>query len=151
VAFSSTASNLVEGFTEYPDIYIYAGIYVHNQVTGETTLVSVSSDGTQANGSSWLHAISADGRYVAFSSTATNLVEGVTDGYESLYLHDRLTGETKFVSISNYVINGDERFWGSSISADGRYIAFASSAGNLIEGDSNGVSDIFVIDLWASK
>jgi Tol biopolymer transport system component len=151
VAFSSTASNLVEGFTEYPDIYIYAGIYVHNQVTGETTLVSVSSDGTQANGSSWLHAISADGRYVAFSSTATNLVEGVTDGYESLYLHDRLTGETKFVSISNYVINGDERFWGSSISADGRYIAFASSASNLVKGDTNGVSDIFVIDLWASK
>jgi Tol biopolymer transport system component len=151
VAFSSAATNLVEGFTEYPDVYMYAGIYVHNQVTGETTLVSVSSNGTQANGSSWLHAISADGRYVAFSSTATNLVEGVTDGYESLYLHDRLTGETKYVSISNYVTNGDERFWGSSISADGRYIAFASSANNLVEGDTNRVSDIFVRDLGTGK
>ncbi len=113
--------------------------------------MSVSSDGTQANGSSWLHAISADGRYVAFSSIATNLVKGVTHGYESIYLHDRVTGETKFVSISNYVTNGYERFWGSSISADGRYIAFGSSADNLVEGDTNGVSDIFVRDLWTGK
>jgi len=149
--FSSFATNLVEGFTEYENIWGYSSIYVHDLVTGETSLVSISSDGTQANGSSWLHAISADGRYVAFSSIATNLVEGVTDGYESIYLHDRVTGETKFVSISNYVTNGYERFWGSSISADGRYIAFASSADNLVEGDTNGVSDIFVRDLGTSK
>jgi Tol biopolymer transport system component len=149
--FSSFATNLVEGFTEYENIWGYSSIYVHDLVTGETSLVSISSDGTQANGSSWLHAISADGRYVAFSSIATNLVEGVTDGYESIYLHDRVTGETKFISISNYVMNGYERFWGSSISADGRYIAFASSADNLVEGDTNGVSDIFVRDLGTGK
>jgi Tol biopolymer transport system component len=149
MAFSSYATNLVERYTYIPNVGWYLSVYLHDLVTGETSLVSISSDGTQANRSSWLHAISADGRYVAFSSDATNLVEGIADGYMSIYLHDRVTVETKFVSISNYDIT--ENFWGSSISADVRYIAFASSANNLVEGDTNGVSDIFVIDLWASK
>jgi Tol biopolymer transport system component len=151
VAFSSNATNLVKGFTEYPDIYINASIYVHNQVTGETTLVSVSSDGTQANGCSWLHAISADGRYVVFSSDATNLVDGVIDGNTNIYMHDRVTGSTTLVSVSGYGQRAYNDYWGSSISADGRYLAFSSDASNLVDGDTNGVPDIFVIDLWASK
>jgi Tol biopolymer transport system component len=151
VAFSSTATNLVDVFTEYPDIYIYAGIYVHDRLTGETMLVSVSSDGSQANGGSSLAAISGDGRYVAFVSDATNLVEGVINGYENIYVHDRISGKTTLVSVSINMLGGYNDLWGSSISADGRYIAFASSADNLVEGDTNGASDIFVIDLWASK
>jgi Tol biopolymer transport system component len=151
VAFSSWATNLVKGFTENVDIIGYMNIYVHDRVTGETTLESVSSDGRQANSKSLLHAISADGHYVVFSSAATNLVDGGTDGNTNIYVHDRLTGETTLVSVSGYGPWGWNDPWGSSISADGRYLAFSSDASNLVEGDTNGVPDIFVIDLWASK
>ncbi len=151
VAFSSWATNLVKGFTENVDIIGYTNIYVHDRVTGETTLESVSSDGTQANSKSLLHAISADGRYVVFSSDATNLVEGSTDGNTNIYVHERVMGRTTLVSVSGYGTRAYNDYWGSSISTDGRYLAFSSEANNLVEGDTNGVTDIFVIDLWASK
>jgi Tol biopolymer transport system component len=126
-------------------------IFVYDRLTGETTRVSISSDGTQANGGSWLSAISADGRYVAFVSDATNLVEGVINGYENIYVHDRVMGKTTLVSVSIDMMGGYDSVWGSSISADGRYMAFGSSAGNLVEGDTNGVGDVFVIDLGRIK
>jgi Tol biopolymer transport system component len=151
VAFSSDATNLVNGFIENVDIIGYMNIYVHDRVTGETTLVSVSSNGTQANSKSLLHAFSADGRYVVFSSDATNLVDGVIDGNTNIYMHDRVTGSTTLVSVSGYGTQAYNDYLGSSISADGRYLAFSSDASNLVEGDTNGVPDIFVIDLWAIK
>jgi Tol biopolymer transport system component len=148
VAFNSGATNLVEGFIEYANIWGYTNIYSHDRVTGETTLVSVSSDGKQANGDSLLSAISADGRYVAFISDATNW-EGGTSG--DIFVHDRVTGKTTSLSIFGGGTRGWDRFWGSSFSADGRYLAFGSSADNLVEGDTNGVGDIFVSDLGTSK
>jgi Tol biopolymer transport system component len=142
VAFESGATNLVEGVTN-------EGVFVHDRVTGETTFVSVSSDGTQANNGSTIYAISADGRYVAFASGATNLVEGVTNG--GVFVHDRVTGKTTLVAVSGSRTSGWNDYFGSSFSADGRYLAFSSDAINLVEGDTNGFPDIFVIDLWASK
>jgi len=114
--------------------------------------VSIASDGTQGNSDSFAPNISADGRYVTFCSDASNLIAGDTNGFADIFVHDRKTGVTTRVSVASDGMQGND--WsgaGASISADGRYIAFASSANNLVEGDTNGVSDIFVIDLWASK
>jgi Tol biopolymer transport system component len=144
VAFHSDADNLVKGDTNG-----VTDIFVHDLVTGETTLVSVSSDGTQGNRSSFSSKISKDGRYVAFSSDATNLVEGATNG--GTFLHDRLTGETTLASVSNDWIQGNDDFSCSSISADGRYEAFFSSEDNLVEDDTNVTSDVFVRYLGMGK
>jgi len=148
VAYSSYATNLVEGFIENVNIIGYVNIYVHDLVTGETTLESVSSNGTQGNNASFFLTFSADGRYVRFSSDATNLVEGVTHG--GIFVHDRVTGETTLES----VLDGTQDqiyYLIPAISTDGRYEAFESGEDNLVEGDTNGVGDIFVRDLGTSK
>jgi archaellum component FlaF (FlaF/FlaG flagellin family) len=112
VTFSSSANNLVPGDTNgYPDIF------VHDRQTGSTSRVSVDSSGNQSSGISDNHAISADGRYVTFSSYATDLVTGDTYGYENaIFVHDRQTGSTSRVSVGGN--------FGSDISADGRYVTF---------------------------
>jgi Tol biopolymer transport system component len=141
VAFYSCASNLVPGDTNG-----WTDIFVHDRVTGETALISVSSDGAQANGDSWSPSISADGRYVAFPSWATNLVPGDTNGREDIFVHDRETGETTRVSVSSAGVQANGHSLYPSISADGRYVAFTSDATNLVPGDTNDRMDIFVHD-----
>ncbi|MGD0766428.1 MAG: hypothetical protein ABR978_09035, partial [Dehalococcoidia bacterium] len=93
VAFDSAASNLVSNDTNNePDVF------VHDDATGETTRVSVDSAGNQANAGSLHVAMSADGRYVAFASYASNLVSGGTNGMLQVFVHDRDTGETTLAS-----------------------------------------------------
>jgi hypothetical protein len=113
-----------------------------------TELVSVASDGTKGNGFSYAPAISADGRYVTFSSNASNLVEGDTNEGTDIFVHDRVTGVTQRVSVASDGTqgNGSVDWITSFISADGRYVAFSSLADNLVEGDTNGVQDVFVHD-----
>jgi TonB family protein len=136
VAFSSDASNLVPGDTNgKPDVF------VHDRQTGRTTRVSVASDNVQANSGSCSPSISADGRYVAFESSADNLVPGDTNGTLDVFVNDRLTGRTTWVS-GNAESNANRR--NISISADGRFVAFRSDASGLVPGDTNGKSDIFV-------
>jgi Tol biopolymer transport system component len=141
VAFQSDASNLVGG-----DINSAEDVFVHDRQTGQTTRVSVASDGTQGNGSSEYPSISADGRYVAFDSVASNLVGGDTNGAEDIFVHDRQTGETTRVSVVSDGSEGNEGSVVSSISADGRYVAFTSYASNLVGGDTNSTYDVFVHD-----
>jgi Tol biopolymer transport system component len=140
VAFMSYASNLVPGDTNG-----WADIFVHDRLTGQTTRVSVASDGTEGNGDSWTPSISADGRYIAFTSRASNLVPGDTNGREDVFVHDRLTGQTTRVSVASDGTEGNNHSVGGSISADGRYVAFDSWASNLVPGDTNGVWDVFVV------
>jgi Tol biopolymer transport system component len=141
VAFRSWASNLVSGDTNnLPDIF------VRDRQTGQTTRVSVASDGTQANNFSFEPSISADGRYVAFMSWANNLVSGDTNGDWDIFVHDRQTGATIRVSVATGGGQAAGRSQRPSISADGRYVAFASSASNLVSGDTNNHPDIFVHD-----
>lgn len=141
VAFVSMATNLVPGDTnDTPDIF------VHDRETGMTSRVSVSSGGEQAKATSRSPSISADGRYVAFDSGALNLVLGDTNRAVDVFVHDRQTGQTTRVSISSSGEEGDDISAGPSISADGRFIAFGSSAFNLVAGDTNGWGDIFVHD-----
>jgi Tol biopolymer transport system component len=135
VAFESDASNLVPGDTNNE-----TDVFVHDRETGETTLVSGASDGTQGDDSSQAADISADGRYVAFDSGADNLVPGCRG---SVFVHDRETGETSCVSVAS---DGTPGYGGTpSISADGRYVAFESYDGDLVPGDTTG-SDVFVHD-----
>jgi uncharacterized repeat protein (TIGR01451 family) len=142
VAFVSWATNLVnEGTMDHYNIY------VHDQVTGETELVSVASDGTQGNGSSFNTAISAEGRYVTFYSEATNLVENDTNGRDDVFVHDRLTGETRRASIASNGTQGNQVSRLPAISADGRYIGFYSYSNNLVSGDTYMTKDVFIHDL----
>src|SRR6266511_3076826 len=147
VVFVSLADNLVPGDTNNE-----ADIFVHDRLTGTTERVSVSSKEEQANGdSSFLGlfqepAISADGRFVAFASTATNLVAHDTNNAEDIFVRDRLMGTTERVSLtgSGGQANADSSF--ASISADGQFVAFGSFADNLVAGDTNFTSDVFVRD-----
>jgi uncharacterized repeat protein (TIGR01451 family) len=119
---------------------------------GVTEWVSVSSDGTGGNNQSDMPAISGDGRFVAFASLADNLVPDDTNGFADTFVHDRLTNDTERVSVSNRGRegNGHSGLAGvaayPAISADGRFVAFASEADNLVSGDRNGLADIFVRD-----
>ena len=141
VAFESDATNLVAGDTNG-----YDDIFVHDTQTGTTTRVSVASDGTEANDYSSEPSISSDGRYVAFSSDATNLVAGDTNQRDDIFIHDTQTGTTTRVSVASDGTEGDGVSWTSSISSDGRYVAFDSRAKNLVAGDTNWKDDIFVHD-----
>jgi DNA-binding beta-propeller fold protein YncE/Tol biopolymer transport system component len=141
VAFESCASNLVNGDTNG-----YTDIFVHDRQTGQTGRVSIASNGTQGNGDSYWPSISADGRYVAFESEASNLVSGDTSGHWDVFVHDRQTGQTGRVSVASTGTQGNGDSTRSSISADGRYVAFESEASNLVGGDTNTSMDIFVHD-----
>jgi Tol biopolymer transport system component len=143
VAFNSGASNLVLGDTNGA-----SDIFVHDRLTGLTELVSVSAGGVQANRSSFEMSISADGRFVAFDSDATNLVPGDTNSAGDIFVRDRLTGITTRASVSS--LGGQTNSFGTSsepsISADGNLVAFTSFANNLVPGDTNFRPDVFVHD-----
>lgn len=143
VAFRSSASNLVADDTNGA-----MDIFVHDRQTNTTERVSVSSAGVQGNSGSRNPRISADGRYVAFSSGATNLVAGDTNGEEDVFIHDRNTGATERISVSSAGQEAESGSWNyyATISADGRYVAFRSTAANLVTDDTNGMADIFVRD-----
>jgi len=141
VAFCSDAGNLVEG-----DSGLARDVFVRDRLTGDTERVSVSPAGAEGNDVSQNPSISADGRYVAFASRATNLVEGDTNGVWDVFVRDRELAVTERVSVSSTGAEGDADSYNQSISADGRYVAFESWATDLVEGDTNGWSDVFVHD-----
>ncbi len=94
-------------------------------------VVSRGYDGSPSNGSSADPVVSADGRFVAFSSEASNLVPGDTNGTSDVFVFDRKTGATTLVSVGmSGAANGNSN--NPSISADGRFIAFESTASNLV-------------------
>jgi Tol biopolymer transport system component len=144
VSFTSAANNLLAPPKQ--DTNGMRDVFVHDRNTGEITRVSVSSDGEQANGHSGSSSIFADGRFIAFASTATNLVPDDTNGANDVFLHDRKTGQTTRVSVSSSGEQGNAASHTPAISADGRYVAFESAANNLVPGDTNTVWDIFVHD-----
>lgn len=138
VAFSSDATNLVPGDTNGK-----RDVFVRNLQTGETVRVSVATGGGQANGNSREPRISGDGRVIAFTSDATNLVPGDTNGVADVFIHNRSTGGTDRVSAgASGQGNGPSR--DPAISSDGSVVAFCSAASNLVAGDTNGADDVFV-------
>lgn len=143
VAFSSSATNITR-----IDTNAAQDIFVDDRVTGTTERVSVSSIGSQANGPSALPAISADGRFVAFQSQATNLVSGATPDVWSIYVRDRRAGTTTLVSKSESGGANPTDATTPSISADGSLVAFASAAA-LTAADTNCTWDVYVRDTAA--
>ncbi len=141
VVFSSSATDLVMG-----DTNDQLDIFAHDRITGEITRVSVDSDGNQSNGFSFYPSISADGRFVAFQSVATNLVPGDDNSRSDIFVHDRVTGETTRASVDSDGIQSNGGCFYVSISANGRFVAFWSNATNLVTGDTNHAGDNFVHD-----
>ena len=126
-------------------------IFVRDHKTDKTRRVSVRSNGVQANGASQLPDISDSGRFVTFISSASNLVPGDTNATSDIFVHDRKTGKTTRVSTLS---NGNQANGPSSlpnISGNGRFVSFESTATNLVSGDGNGASDIFVKDRKTDK
>jgi Tol biopolymer transport system component len=144
VAFASRASDLVADDTNGT-----SDVFVHDVLTGDTERISVDSDGNEAVGDSVLPAISADGRYISFTSSAGDLTPDDTNEADDVFIHDRQSDQTRLVSISNTggQASGGADYSRSSISADGRYVAFDSSAGDLVADDENETRDVFVRDL----
>jgi Tol biopolymer transport system component len=145
VAFHSDMTNLVRGDTN--GVF---DIFVHDGATGKTQRVSVSSPGRQSNAESGAGAsFSANGRYVAFSSLATNLVANDRNDITDVFVRDLRKHRTQLVSLGMHG-PGDDASWvglGTAFTRDGRHLLFASWAANLVPGDTNGVADVFVRDL----
>ena len=144
VFWVTAASNLVPDDTNG-----VSDIFVRDRSTASTGRVSVSSTGEQANaGLTGGLAVSRDGRFVAFSSEASNLVPGDTNGVADVFVRDRAEGTTTRVSVSSSgaQANGSSNTWQIGMSANGRYLAFDSGASNLVSGDTNGARDVFVHD-----
>lgn len=110
------------------------------------TRVSVSTSGTQANGPSAFGTASTNGRFVVFSSDATNLVPGDTNGKTDVFRRDLVTGETIRISVSDDGMQADGRSFASGVSRDGRLVLFWSYATNLVANDTNGFEDVFLHD-----
>ncbi|WP_439625355.1 Ig-like domain-containing protein, partial [Gemmata sp.] len=121
-------------------------IFVKDTQTGAVTRVSTTAAGAQGDGDSDQPSVSADGRYVAFASRASNLVPGDTNGAFDIFVKDTQTGAVTRVSTTAAGAQGDGDSDQPSVSADGRYVAFASDAPNLVPGDTNGTYDVFVKD-----
>lgn len=141
VAYSSTQNNLVTGDTNG-----VIDIFVRVRSPATTRRVSVSSAGLQANGASDLPVVSSNGRYVVFTSAANNLVAGDVNGLQDIFRHDLATGETVLVSVASGGAQANGNSFVSAVSADGQVVAFTSAASNLVAGDSNAATDVFVRD-----
>jgi Tol biopolymer transport system component len=137
VAFPSLASNLVHG-----DRNGVSDVFVSDLRTGVVRSASRGGNGPSFDPP----ALSADGRFVAFVSSASNLVPGDTNGVDDVFVTDMRTGHVERVSGGNGPAHGSP-----AISADGRYVAFRSEASTLVEGDTNGVADVFLTDRFSGR
>ncbi|MTJ48840.1 LamG-like jellyroll fold domain-containing protein [Dolichospermum sp. UHCC 0259] len=117
-------------------------ISVYDRKENKTTRITTGINGTESNGNSYDPSISADGRFVAFRSDASNLVPTDTNGKSDIFVYDRKENKTTRITTG-----GNDHSYDPSISADGRFVAFASIASNLVPNDTNRRSDIFVYDL----
>ena len=142
VAFASAASRLVPGDTNAAE-----DVFVYDRETRRTERVSLSSGGVQGNGASYDPAVSADGRYVAFTSAASNLTSGDRNGEIDVFVRDRVDRVTVLASAGPRGAMGDGPSVAPSISGDGRLVAFESDAATLVADDTNGTGDVFVHDL----
>lgn len=140
VAFESDATNLVSG-----DTNAARDVFLRDRATGQTERISIQSRGGEANNASTLLAMSPDGQSVLFRSFATNLIPSESFGDGGVFLRNRLAGTTERVSLSPNFSPVDPS-GAVSMSAYGRYVAFASSRSDLVPEDTNGTSDVFVWD-----
>jgi Tol biopolymer transport system component len=144
VAFWSWATNLVRG-----DGNAQRDVFVRDRLKGTTVRASLGADGRQGNGGSFAPSISGDGRFVAFQSVAFNLVPGDGNRTDDVFVRDRRLGTTVRASQGTFGAEGNGPSTEPAISANGRFVAFASRASNFAGIDGNHDSDVFVRDLVA--
>lgn len=149
VVFQSSSAELVPGSTGL-------NVFVRDLVAGVTERVSERADGSSGNSGSVSASISHDGRFVAFMSYSSDLVPGDTNGVVDVFVKDRSTGALERVSVDSFGAQSIGPSFGAlgqttSLSFDGRFVAFPSVATNLVVGDTNGASDIFVRDRTAGR
>lgn len=140
IAFDSSAALVPDDTNQVLDVYL------RDRRARTTTRVSVAADGSQGNASSFWPAISANGRFVAFVSDATNLVPDKTTSQREVYVKDVQTGAIERVSLADDDSESNSSASPGDISGDGRFVAFGSFASNLVPGDTNGAFDVFVRD-----
>ncbi len=158
VVFSSDATNLVDGDTNgHRDVFLRDRDTDNDGDFDEpgavrTTRISMGYDGSQPNSDSWEVSISYDGRYIAYSSDASNLISNDTNGMRDVFLYDRVTGQTIRVSLAdtsgNQATNASDQPF---VSGDGRFVAFRSAAANLVTGDTNTFADVFVREMATGR
>lgn len=148
IAFESSATNLDPAASDDST----GDVFVRDRQTNTTTLVSRAADGTEADGSSFHPALSADGRYVTFTSFATNLDSADTDDTSDVFVRDLRTDTTTLVSRADGPNGGkgNANAFSPAISGDGQHISFESFATNLDANDVDDVQDVFVRDLQAN-
>jgi Tol biopolymer transport system component len=144
VSFESDCDSLVPGDSGW-----FTDVFVRDLEQGWTRRVSVASDGSEANRNSYGGVLSADGRRVAFLSKADNLAPDDTNGFFDVYLHDLVDGRTTLVSLAWDGSIADAPSSDLALSGDGSKVLFSSAATNLVPGDTNGWSDVFLRDLEA--
>jgi dipeptidyl aminopeptidase/acylaminoacyl peptidase len=146
IVFASTDTDLVSGSTNAS-----GNVYIRNLKTNVTSLVSKSGGSVEANASSYKPAVSADGRIVAFISLADNLVSGITPGTNAqVFIKDMESGGIQTLSIDSGGALGNAPSTDLAMNYGGRLVAFASEASNLVTGDVDGASDIYLSALGIS-
>ncbi len=151
VLFSSSADNLTtntNGFAFAPAYSAVMNVYLYDRTNGTTALVSINTNGNGGgNADSLAVAISANGQYVLFESAATNLVVSAIGGFNNIFVRDLVNGTNILVSVGTNGVSGNGDSRSSTMTPDGRYVAFVSAASTLVANDTNGIADIFVRDL----
>ena len=141
VVFSSDATNLANDTNARTDVYL------RDMQNNTTQWVSTTASGQQVDGHSTYAAVSDDGKFVAFQSNATNYATWVTDGNNKydVFLKNMVSGEVTLVSRSDSNAGNGASYY-ASLSDDGRFVAYSSDATDLVAGDTNGKTDVFVWD-----
>jgi Tol biopolymer transport system component len=143
VAFISGANNLAQGDTIYG-----FDVFVRDRVAGTTEHAAVTWYGGRVGQSSSEPSLSADGRYVAFLSVAANIVPNDANGHgQDLFVRDRVLGMTSIASRTEVGAQSSGHIENGSISSDGDWVVFETTAGDIVAGDTNGASDVFVRSL----
>lgn len=164
VVFSSEASNLVaDDNVECQQSYLNdkgelvtiisncMDVFLKDRLTNVTRLISLSSLGAHGNGYSYLPSMSADGRYVAFASSADNLVENDHNEFIDIFAHDLHTGETRRVSVATGGAEANALSFFNTISANGRYVVFETFANNLSPDDTDNQLSVYMHDLQTGE
>ncbi len=152
VLFASSAADLVGGTTNAP---VSAppprrlNVYLRDRLKQTTELVSANILGKGANADSFPAGVSADGRYALFESSASDLVPNDTNGVSDVFIRDLAAHVTFLVSVGTNQSAGNGVSYNAALSPDGRFIAFVSSASDLVNGDTNGIPDVFLRDIQA--
>jgi hypothetical protein len=151
VVFTSTSANLASSASGQPfatQVPAVLNVFEHDRQLGLTKLVTVDvTANASGNADSFPNAVSPDGRYVLFESSASNLVAGAANGVKNIYIREMSSGLTTLVSIGTNGVPADADSREASMTPDGRFVAFVSAASNLVPNDTNGIPDVYIRDI----